>query len=105
MSQTALEQLSDAQAALSAALEARDIEALDAATAAVAVAVEEVRVVGTWQERPALREDLLAVLERADVARGRLNALSDANRRKLDKLIALAGAPRAVSYGRNGKLS
>ena len=105
MSQTALQQLSDAQAALTAALDARDIEALDAATAAVAVAVDEVRVVGSWQDRPALREDLIQVLNGADAARGRVNALADINRRKLDKLISLAGAPRAVAYGRSGKLS
>jgi hypothetical protein len=104
VSDGALQQLSDAQAALSAALDAHDVEAVEAATAAVAVAVEEVRVVGGWRDRPGLREDLIHILKDAEAARGRVNTLSDFNRRKLDKLIALAGQPRAVAYGRNGRL-
>ena len=105
MSDSALQQLSDAQAALMAALDAHDVDAIDAANAAVAVAVEEVRVVGGWRERPGLREDLIQILRSAEAARGHVNALADQNRRSLDKLISLAGTPRATAYGRNGQLS
>ncbi|HWI87257.1 MAG TPA: hypothetical protein VNT42_13175 [Sphingomonas sp.] len=104
MSATLLQQLNDAQAALDAALDARDLDALDAASAAVAVVVEEVRVVGGWRDRPGLREDLVQILKNAEAARGRINALTDLNRRRLDKLVSLAGAPRAVAYQRSGKL-
>jgi hypothetical protein len=105
VSDSALQQLSDAQAALMAALDAHDIDAINAANAAVAVAVEEVRVVGGWRERPSLREDLIQLLKSAETARGHVNALADQNRRSLDKLISLAGAPRATAYGRSGKLA
>ena len=105
MSESALQQLNDAQAALIAALDAQDVDAIEAANAAVAVAVEEVRVVGGWRERPGLRDDLIQVLKSAEAARGHVNALADKNRRNLDKLISLAGAPRATAYGRNGQLN
>lgn len=105
MSDSALQQLDDAQAALIAALDAKDIDAIDAANAAVAVAVEEMRVVGGWRERPGLREDLIRVLKSAEAARGHINALADQNRRNLDKLISLGGAVApATGYGRGGKL-
>ena len=100
MSDRALQQLSDAQTALIAALDAHDIDAIDAANAAVASAVEAVRAAGGWRDRPGLRQDLKC----AEAARGRINGLADINRRKLDKLISLAGAPRAVAYGRRGRL-
>ena len=105
MSEAALQQLDDAQAALIAALDAHDIDAIDAANAAVASAVEAVRAAGGWRDRPGLRQDLIRILKTAEAARGRINALSDQNRRDLDKLISLAGAPRAVAYGRAGRLS
>ncbi len=105
MSETALQQLHDAQAALAAALETRDSDALEAATAAVAVAVDEMRGTGGWRDRPGLRDDLVHILRMAEAARGRVNALADLNRRKLDKLISLAGQPRAVAYGRTGRLA
>jgi len=105
VSSGALQQLSDAQSALIAALDARDVDAIEAANAAVAVAVEEVRVVGGWNEAPGLREELIEVLRNAEAARGHVNALADRNRRNLDKLISLGNAPRATAYGRSGKLS
>ena len=105
MSEAALQQLSDAQAALIAALDNHDIEAIGAANVALAAAIEQVRSAGSWHDRPGLRDDLVQLLKTAEAARGRLNALSDQNRRDLDKLISLAGAPRAVAYGRGGRLS
>ena len=104
MSDSKLQQLSDAQTALIAALDAHDVNAIEAANAAVAVAVEEVRVVGGWRERAGLRDDLIHILKGAEAARGRINAFADQNRRGLDKLISLTGAPRATAYGRSGKL-
>lgn len=105
MSEGALRQLSEAQAALIAALDAQDVDAIETANAAVAEAVEEVRKAGRWQDRPGGRDALIEVLRRAEAARGRVNMLADQNHRNLDKLISLAGAPRAAAYGRSGKLS
>ena len=51
-----------------------------------------------------LRDELIHILKTAEAARGRVNALADQNRRDLEKLISLAGAPRAVAYRRSGKL-
>lgn len=104
MSGSALQQLRDAQTALIAALDARDIDAVAAANDAVAVAVGNMRVAGGWRERPGVREELIQVLKSAEAARGHINALADRNRRNLDKLVSLAGPPRATSYGRSGKL-
>ena len=105
MSDVALQQLDDAQAALIAALDAHDLDAIDAANSAVASAVEGVRAVGGWRERPGLRDDLIRILRSAEAARGRVNALSDGNRRDFDKLISLGGTPRAWAYGRHGTIS
>ena len=105
MSDIALQQLSDAQAALIAALSTRDIAAIDAANAAVATAVEDVRKVDGWSNRPGVRDELIQILKSAGAARGHINTLADQNRRSLDKLISLAGTPRATAYGRSGKLS
>jgi hypothetical protein len=99
-----LQQLGDAQTALIAALDAQDLAAIDAANTAVAIAVEEVRTVGGWHARADLRDNLIDILEGAGVARGHVNALADRNRRDLDKLISLAGPPRAAAYSRSGKL-
>lgn len=105
MSEQALQQLRDAQAALIAALDAHDVTAIHAANVAVAAAVGEVRAVGGWRDRPGLRDDLVHMLKGAEAARGRVNGLADLTRRKLDKLVSLAGAPRAAAYDRGGRLA
>jgi len=104
VSEAALQQLKDAQAALIAALDAHDVEAIDTANIALATAVEQVRAAGGWRDRPGLRDELIHILKTAEAARGRVNALADQNRRDLEKLISLAGTPRAVAYRRSGKL-
>jgi hypothetical protein len=104
VSEAALQELKEAQAALIAALDSNDVEAIDTANAALAEAIEQVRVAGGWRERPGLRDDLVHILKVAEAARGRVNALADQNRRDLEKLINLAGVPRAVAYRRSGKL-
>jgi len=104
MSEAALRQLDEAQAALIAALDAHDLDAIDAANDAVATAVEGVRSVGGWRDRPGLRDDLIRILRSAEAARGRVNVLADGNRRDLDRLISLGGTPRAWSYGRRGAI-
>lgn len=104
MSNAALRQLMDAQTALRAALESRDIDALESATLSLNEAVLEARAAGAWREIPDLRDDLVHALRTADAVRGHINALADRNRRQLDRLIALTGTPRAQAYRRNGQL-
>ena len=81
MNESILQQLNDAQTALIAALDAQDLAAIDAANAAVAIAVEEVRVAGGWRARADLRDNLADILKGAGVVRGHVNALADRNRR------------------------
>ena len=104
MSVAALRQLTEAHAALRAALESHDIDALESATLRLNEAVLDMCATGAWRADPDLRDDLIHALRTADAVRGHINALSDRNRRQLDRLIALAGAPRAQAYGRNGRL-
>lgn len=105
MSVTALQDLDDAQTALATALAGSNVETIEAATAAVALAVDKVRGAGGWKDRPDLRADLQRVLKRAETTRGRINVLADSNRRRFEKLISLTGATPPVSYGRSGRLS
>jgi hypothetical protein len=104
VSDIAFRQLEDAQTALSAALVANDIDTLQQAGDALAEAVAALRTVEGWGDRPGLRDDLLAALATAEASRGVVNQLADRNRRQLDRLIGLAGQPRAEAYGRAGML-
>jgi hypothetical protein len=104
MSEAALQQLKDAQAALSAALTAHDLDAIHEAGDALATAVAAFRTVEGWRGRPGLRDDLSSALKDADATRGLVNELSDRSRRRLDRLVGLSGQPRAVAYGRTGTL-
>lgn len=104
MSEAALQRLDDAQAALIAALDGHDIDALAAATATLARAAEALAAAGAWHARTDLREGVQHALGRSHAARGRVNALADRNRRRLDTLVGLLGQPRAHAYARSGKL-
>lgn len=96
--------MATAQAALIAALDGRDADAVHAASRQVARAAQVLAGAGGWRERPGLRAELVRLLRTAEAARGRVNALADLNRRKLDTLTALAGHAPARAYGRSGKL-
>jgi hypothetical protein len=104
VSEAALRQLHDAQAALIAALDGRDVDAIHAANRDLAKAGDAVAAAGGWRDRPALRQELVRMLRMAEAARGRVNALADLNSRKLDKLTSLAGHPPARAYARSGQL-
>ena len=105
MNETALRRLIDAQNALRTALDGHDVTALENAAHTLAEAVGVMRATDAWRDHPDLRRDLTQALKDADAVRGHINALADRNRRQLDRLIALAGIPRAQAYGRNGRLS
>ena len=105
MSQAALDRLTAAQAAHIAALDAGDIDALEAATAALRLAVDEVRGVGGWRDRADLRPVLLDARKLTEAARARVNWLADANARRLDRFAAKTNLPRAQAYSRSGRLA
>jgi hypothetical protein len=104
VSEAALQQLAQAQAALSAALIAHDIDTLDPAGDALAEAVAALRAIQDWRDQPGMRDALTEALHTADASRGLVNQLSDRNRRQLDRLVAAAGQPRPQAYGRAGTL-
>ncbi|WP_294389959.1 hypothetical protein [uncultured Sphingomonas sp.] len=104
MSEAALQQLIHAQAALSEALVANDVDALHDANGQLVAAVNALRGVDAWHDRVGLRDALVHALKTAEAARGLVNQLADKNRRQLDRLVSLAGQPRALAYGRAGLL-
>jgi hypothetical protein len=105
MSAAALEQLAEAQAAMTAALLAHDLDTLEQAGDALAEAVATLRSVETWRGQDAARGDVSRAFDAAGATRGLVNRLADLNRRKLDRLVTLAGQPRAQAYTRNGTLA
>jgi len=105
MSEALLRQLSEAQSALMAALDERDLDAIDAANGAMEAAVASLRAAGNWQSEPGLGAELVRMLKVAETARGHVNLLADRNRRNLDKLMSLAGVQRGNAYGRSGLLA
>jgi chromosome segregation ATPase len=104
VSEAALKAVDTAQAALIAALDAHDLDQIEHATTELAETVQALKAAGAWRARADLRTDLIRLLKQADAARGRINALSDMNRRRLDRLVALTGQPRTLAYGRSGQL-
>jgi len=104
MNADALQRLNDAEAALAAALNSPAVETLEAATYHLAETLDEVRAQGGWNGRVDLRARIAEALKAADLVRGRINAHADRNRRQLDRLISLAGNPRAQAYRRDGRL-
>ncbi len=102
MSDRAIERLTEAQAALIAALDANDAAAIDAASSAVAQAVAQVRAVGGWRATPALRNALEHALRNSEGVRVRANYLADHGRRRLQALDVIGGGARA-RYSRSGR--
>lgn len=104
MSEAALLRVTNAQSALIAALDSCELEPLEAANARLADALAELQAEGAWRERAELRDALIRALKSCDAARARVNYLADANRRKLDRLVAIARGPATHAYGRRGRL-
>jgi hypothetical protein len=104
VSHAALQRLTEAQSALVAAIDAGDVAAIEDANVMIREAVNVAHATGTWKARADLRADILDALNQADAARGRLNTLLDQNRRRLDRLAALAGSPHTPAYRRDGRI-
>jgi hypothetical protein len=104
MSEAAVTALIDAEKALIDALDRDEIEPLEAAVRVFARAVEDVQAAGAWHATPELSEKIKHALKLAEAAAGRVNFLSDRNRRRLDMLSGAAGKPRATAYTRHGRM-
>lgn len=103
MSEATLLRVTNAQAALIAALDSCELDALETANREFADALAALQAEGAWRESAELRETLIHAIKSADAARGRVNFLADANRRKLERFVPLMRAQTPQAYGRNGR--
>lgn len=99
-----VEQLVAREQALIAALDEQDLAKIERATSGIREAVTRLTATGGWRAEPELKERLVHALKLAQAASGRLNYLADRNRRQLDRLATLTGAPLPAAYGRSGRL-
>lgn len=102
MPPSAIENLIDCQSALIRALDGGDVSAVEAATAQVARALEQVR-----QEAPPRREERGRVdyaLRQAEAARGRVNFLTDRVAQRIERLPERRGHRTVQTYTNTGKI-
>ncbi len=98
MSLQALDRLAFSHEALIAALEANDLAAIEAATGALAEAVEAARAIDPPADRDGFRERLTSLAALAQAAQGRVNFLTDMVGRRVDMLSAMAGRAPTLTY-------
>ncbi|MDO6416560.1 hypothetical protein Q4F19_19410 [Sphingomonas sp. BIUV-7] len=99
----ALEGLMEREEALVAALDANDVGGIERATSAIGQTLTAIVATAGWHESHALGERVTQALRLAEAAGGRIHYLADANRRRIDRLVSLAGQPRAEAYARSGR--
>lgn len=103
MSQTIVDALAASSAALVAALDAQDIDAIEKTLPDLTARVAEMKARGAWAPSPRLKQSLHAALEIVDGARFRLRYLSDRNQQHIDMLAEAAGRfdCTPATYSRN----
>ncbi len=95
---TELDDVIACQDALLAALDARNVDAIELASKALADAVAKARVQESVIDQSIVRDQLDHGLKQNDAARARVNILADWNRQKIDRLAELRGTSSAKSY-------
>ena len=101
----ALERFERAERDLIAALDSRDVEAIEAAVATFSKAVEEVRAQGGWRDHPQIVDQVVQCRALADAAGIRVNFLTDANRQRIEALATARGNIAGGAYRRDGSQS
>lgn len=86
-----VERLIGASAALIAALDAHDVDAIETVLPAYDESIVALKSPGDWQRSPGLFVRLKHALELAEAARIRIRMMADANRQRTDLLAAAAG--------------
>ncbi len=94
----ALETIVTAQARLIEAIDSRDPDLLEAATAALADAVARAKEVGAWNASAEAKPRLDRALRQADAAKTRINCLSAWTRQRIDRLAELRGSRTSLVY-------
>lgn len=101
----ALERFERAERDLIAALDSRDVEALEVSVATFGKAVEEVRALGGWRDHPQIVDQARRCQTLADAAGIRVNFLTDANRQRIEALATARGNVAGGAYRRDGSQS
>jgi hypothetical protein len=103
MTETDIEGVIAAQAALIAALDAGDVAAIEGTTTTLSRLLLAIRSSGA----PAgVRHDRVDhALRQTDAARARVNYLADRNRQRLDRLAERRGARRPSTYNSTGRFA
>lgn len=105
MSETALNQLTEASEGLIRALDKGSADAVEQATQRFSKALAEVQSIGGWRGSPEVIEKLQYAMKLADAARARVNYLTDINRRRFEALCKAAGIERpSPAYDRRARL-
>ena len=94
----ALDQMIACQDALLAALDARDADAIERATAALANATLTMEQPGAWETTPEARAGLDHAIKQSKAAAIRVNTLSHWTRQKIDQLDELRSGTPVHTY-------
>lgn len=95
-----LEKLQAAFAELRRALDSQDAAQINAATAIVKAATDDVRSHGAWKMDPALKQKIEALRPMIESARVRVNLASDDVRQRISHLAQSGAEGTPLTYGR-----
>jgi hypothetical protein len=98
-----LQRLESSHRTLIRALDANDLEAIESGVAELGHAVEAVRVVGAWRDRPEVVEKVRTIAALAKAAQMRVNFLTDLTQQRIEALAAARGRVLAGNYGSDGR--
>lgn len=97
-----ISQLIACQDALLAALDARDVDAIQTASEALAKAVQGAKAKDVWHDGPELKAGIDHALRQNDAARMRVNIMSEWTQRRAAQLAEIRGQAPAHVYSRYG---
>lgn len=103
MSMGGIDALISCQDALIAALDARDAEGIEKATADLAAAIHTVKAQDVWRTATGGREKVDHAIKQSDAARIRVNYMADWTRQRIDQLSELRRGAPSMTYGIPGK--
>ncbi len=102
MNLDALGRLEAAHQDLIGALDANDVDAIEARVEHLRSAVAAVRALGAWRDTPDLKTRARRIAQLGEAARVRVAVLADGNRQRLSLLAAARGDIGAGTYAPRG---